>query len=203
MISKRENFLPISSSDTSEALLYAITTPLTLTDRSLTDQILYFLEMGIQRIQIREKEIPVSRWIDDAVCACREAHRAGARVLINDRADVALLVQADGVHVGQDDLPPCAVRKLNEEWIIGQSCSSRTEVDHALADPHVDYVAIGPVFASPIKKDESPVGMDLLRYAAGRGKPIIAIGGIDRSNFETVIGAGASMAAMIRGVWNW
>jgi thiamine-phosphate pyrophosphorylase len=126
------------------------------------------------------------------------AHAAGARVIINDRADIARLAHADGVHVGQTDLPVAAVRAIvGNDAIVGISTHDRDQVDAALSGA-ASYVAVGPVFLTATKDTGySPRGLDLVRYAAGRGKPIVAIGGITLDRAAEVVAAGASALAVI------
>lgn len=129
------------------------------------------------------------------VAAARES---GAAVIVNDRADLALLAGADGVHVGQQDLPVAAVRKiLGADMVVGVSSHTPDQVDEALAGS-ADYVAVGPMFATRTKNTGySPRGLEFLRHAAGRGKPVVAIGGITMATAGQVIDAGASAVAVI------
>jgi thiamine-phosphate pyrophosphorylase len=126
------------------------------------------------------------------------AHAAGARVIVNDRADIARLARADGVHVGQTDLPVAAARAIaGDDAIVGISTHDPDQIDAALAGA-ASYVAVGPVFLTATKDTGySPRGLDLVRYAAGRGKPIVAIGGITLERATEVVAAGASALAVI------
>lgn len=130
---------------------------------------------------------------------CREA---GAIFLVNDRADVAVLSGAHGVHVGQDDLPIHAVRQLVGEGVVGVSTHTREQVEAALQTT-ADYLAIGPVFATSSKgRDAGPVvGLGGVRDAAqtmeSERRPLVAIGGITLDQAPAVIGAGASSVAVI------
>lgn len=151
-------------------------------------------------IQIREKDSPVGEWLDDAAEAVRIAKLAGAQILINDRVDVALAVGADGVHLGQDDLPPEAARRLlGDGSIIGYSTHTLDQVRGALNLP-IDYVAFGPIFPTATKIDPDPVvgleNLSLMRSELN-GLPLVAIGGINAGNLGSVIAAGADSAAMI------
>jgi thiamine-phosphate pyrophosphorylase len=126
------------------------------------------------------------------------AHAAAARVVVNDRADIARMAHADGVHVGQTDLPVAAARAIvGDDAIVGISTHDRDQIDAALAGT-ASYVAVGPVFLTATKDTGySPRGLDLVRYAAGRGKPIVAIGGITLERAAEVVAAGASGLAVI------
>jgi thiamine-phosphate pyrophosphorylase len=128
----------------------------------------------------------------------RACHAGGARLIVNDRPDIAALVSADGVHVGQTDLSVDDVRAIaGAETIIGLSTHTREQIDEALAGA-ATYVAVGPVFATGTKATGYDArGLDLLRYAAGRGKPIVAIGGITLERAPSVVAAGAAAVAVI------
>jgi thiamine-phosphate pyrophosphorylase len=130
------------------------------------------------------------------------AHHHQARVIINDRADIARLAGAAGVHVGQDDLPPAAVRALlGDAAELGLSTHSSEQVERAVLEP-VSYVAIGPVFGTATKATGyAPLGLDVVRAAAARagakGLPVVAIGGITLENALSVLQAGAASVAVI------
>jgi len=130
---------------------------------------------------------------------------AGARVIVNDRADIARLADADGVHVGQDDLSATEVRAVvGPERLVGLSTHDPAQVKAACAEP-VDYIAIGPVFPSSTRMAvATPLGeagvADAARLAARAGLPIVAIGGITIDNAPKVIAAGAAAVAVISGL---
>jgi thiamine-phosphate pyrophosphorylase len=128
-----------------------------------------------------------------------QAHAAGALFVVNDRPDVALLAGADGVHVGQDDLPPRAVRELvGDGLLIGLSTHAPAEIDAAEG---VDYIGVGPVHATPTKPGRPAVGLDLVRYAAAHARvPWFAIGGLDGATAPAVVEAGATRLAVVRAV---
>ena len=130
------------------------------------------------------------------------AHRHQARLVVNDRADIARLAEADGVHIGQEDLPPAAVRALvGDAAIVGLSTHTMEQVDRAVLEP-VTYVAIGPVFGTATKATGyEPIGLGMVRAAArraaARGLPLVAIGGITLENAASVLDAGAASVAVI------
>jgi thiamine-phosphate pyrophosphorylase len=130
------------------------------------------------------------------------ADEAGARVIVNDRADIACLSDAAGVHVGQDDLAPSYVRQLlGPDRTIGFSTHSVTQVDAAVQQP-IDYVAVGPVFGTASKHTGyDAVGLALVSEAAARARPcgldVVAIGGITLERAEEVLRAGATSVAII------
>jgi thiamine-phosphate pyrophosphorylase len=127
------------------------------------------------------------------------AHQNQAAFLVNDRADVAALCGADGVHLGQEDLPPeKAQRLLGASSIIGYSTHNREQVIQAARLP-VDYIAVGPIFPTATKQDPDPVvGVELIAEARRvTGKPLVAIGGITLENAPAALAAGASAVAVI------
>ncbi len=167
---------------------------------SHADQVRALINGGAKIIQIREKIRSAGDWIGEANLAVRAARLAGIRIIINDRVDIALAVGADGVHLGQDDLPPEAARRiLGDDAIIGFSTHTIEQVRDACRMA-VDYIAFGPVFATSTKADPDPtVGLrQFERAKAAAGDiPLVAIGGIDATNIKTLFQAGAASAAMI------
>lgn len=179
--------------------IYPIT-DVRLSGISHTEQVRRLVRGGARLIQLREKEQRVGEWVDDAREALAAAREAGAQLIINDRADLALAIGADGVHLGQDDLPPDEARKLlGPHAIIGLSTHSLKQAIAAVDSP-VDYIGVGPIFATDTKTAAGPaVGLELLttiRKAVGDLK-IVAIGGIGREDLIPVLSAGADAAAMI------
>jgi len=128
----------------------------------------------------------------------RAAHAVDAHVIVNDRADITLMAGAAGVHVGQQDLPAAVVRALlGNDAIVGVSTHTPEQIDEAVAGP-ADYLAVGPVFRTATKETGyTPRGLELVTQAAGRGKPVVAIGGVTRENARAVLAAGAASVALI------
>jgi thiamine-phosphate pyrophosphorylase len=157
------------------------------------------LRGGARLLQIRagknESSADVTALAERIVATARAT---GARVIVNDRADIARVAHADGVHVGQTDLPVAAARAIvGDHAIVGISTHDREQIDAALAGS-ASYVAVGPVFVTATKDTGyTPRGLDLVTYAAGRGKPVVAIGGITLERAEEVVAAGASALAVI------
>jgi len=155
---------------------------------------------GATLIQLRDKSLSPLEFFELAKSAVEFARRRSIRIIINDRSDIALATKADGVHLGQDDLAPEAARRiLGPDAIIGYSTHSLEQARHALSLP-IDYLAIGPIFATSTKTDTEPtVGLEGLRSVAAiaSGLPLVAIGGITLSNAPAVIGSGASSVAVI------
>ena len=180
--------------------LYPITDA-RLSGLSHAEQVARLSEGGATFIQLREKRLPPREFYDEASKALRVARERGVRLIINDRVDVALALGADGVHLGQDDLPPEAARRLlGERAIIGFSTHNIEQAMDAARLP-VDYVAVGPVFATASKENPDPVlGLDelrLVRRAIGGRVPLVAIGGIALENARETLDAGADSLAVI------
>jgi thiamine-phosphate pyrophosphorylase len=176
-----------------------------ITDRTISglthqNQVKAFIGGGARLIQIRDKTAS-SRDLFDSVKQCLEITKENnAKLIVNDRVDIALLLKACGVHLGQDDLPPAEARKLlGDDAIIGFSTHSLEQARDAMDQP-IDYLAFGPVFPTGTKADHDPVvGLDMLKRVRDVVKdlPLVAIGGIDPGNLELVLNAGADSAAMI------
>lgn len=155
---------------------------------------------GARMLQVRQKgrEGGGSRLLALVRDVLALARPAGATVIVNDRADIAAMADADGVHVGQQDLPPNAVRTIvGPGAIVGISTHTREQVDEAMQAP-VDYIAVGPIFRTSTKDTGyDPRGLELVGHAARGGKPIVAIGGITIGNARAVLDAGAASVAVI------
>jgi thiamine-phosphate pyrophosphorylase len=177
--------------------LYAITdaaSPL-----SHVEQVERLVAAGVGWIQLRDKRAAGRELFEIAVAALAVARPRGAKLVVNDRVDVALAANADGAHVGQDDLPADAARAiLGPDRIVGVSTHS-VEQARAAADLPVDYVAIGPVFATATKENPDPVvgleGVAAVRAAVAL--PLVAIGGVTLERAPGVIAAGADSVAVI------
>jgi thiamine-phosphate pyrophosphorylase len=156
------------------------------------------LEGGARILQIRHKGLWSARMFEQVRTVAALCREAGAEPIVNDRADIALLIGA-GLHVGQDDLAPADARALlGEAAMIGYSTHSAAQLGAAAAEP-VDYVALGPIFGTASKENPDPVvGVDELRRARSlTGKPLVAIGGITREDARAVFSAGADAVALI------
>lgn len=171
-----------------------------LSGLSHLDQVIALVAGGASLIQLRDKRASASEFYNSAVEAIDYAHHHGAKIIINDRVDIALASGADGVHLGQDDLGVEHARKLlGPSAIIGFSTHSVEQAIAALKMP-IDYLAIGPIFSTSTKEDHDPVvGLEGLRAVRDldREIPLVAIGGIDRESAPKVIGAGADSLALI------
>lgn len=158
------------------------------------------LDGGAAIVQIRSKRLasaPLLSQVEDLV---RTAAPYRASIIVNDRADLALVARAAGVHVGQDDLPPAAARRVvGPDAIVGYSTHTIGQIDAAAAEP-IDYIAVGPVFGTRTKDTGyEAVGLALVSEAArrSRGRPVVAIGGITLERAPEVLAAGASSVAVI------
>ncbi len=169
------------------------------------------LGAGVQLVQYRAKDGSLGGQngaaIDDSqrLQQCRRLRQLcashGALFIVNDRIDLALAVEADGVHLGQGDLPPAVARQLlGPERLIGRSTQSIDQLRQAVADG-CDYVGVGPVNATPTKPGREPVGLDYVRQAAAESPiPFFAIGGLECANIEAVRQAGGQRVAVVRAI---
>lgn len=161
-----------------------------------------FLSAGATWLQLRCKSLPSGRFLDLAVSVAEDVHKAGATLIINDRADIAALSGAHGLHVGQTDLRATDARVvIGESAILGLSTHTDEQWAAAVNEP-VTYIAIGPAFGTGTKQTGyDPVGLETVSRAAtaaaGRGLPAVAIGGITIDNAKSVIEAGAASVAVI------
>jgi thiamine-phosphate pyrophosphorylase len=154
---------------------------------------------GASLIQLREKQASPREFYDAALEAVSVARRLSVRIIINDRVDIAMAVGADGVHLGQTDVPPEKARKLlGEKRIIGFSTHTVKQALEADSMP-VDYVAIGPVFQTASKENpDELVGLEMISEVRRNiAKPLVAIGGITTQTAHAVIDAGADSVAVI------
>ncbi|HVL91267.1 MAG TPA: thiamine phosphate synthase [Actinomycetota bacterium] len=159
------------------------------------------LTAGVDVVQLREKQMEARPLLEIAARFRRACDRHGALLVINDRPDLAIASNADGVHLGQDDLPPAAGRALvGNEMLIGRSTHAPDETRAALSEP-VDYICVGPVHATPTKPGRSATGLDLVRLAAAEcAKPWFAIGGLDPQTAKEAAQAGATRIVVVRAI---
>jgi thiamine-phosphate pyrophosphorylase len=181
--------------------LYVVLDRAAARGRDLVELLALALAGGSRMIQLREKEWPSGRVLPLAEKLRAACAAAGATFIVNDRVDLALAVGADGVHLGQDDLPARAARPLlRPGMILGVSTHSVEQARAAQADG-ADYVAVGSMFATTSKADFQLVGPDLMRKLRGEIRvPLVGIGGITPDNVSEVIQAGADGVAVISAV---
>jgi thiamine-phosphate pyrophosphorylase len=157
------------------------------------------LEAGIKLIQYREKERKMGVILEECKVIRKLTKEAGATFIVNDFADIVNLVDADGIHIGQEDMPVDVVRSLvGPERILGLSTHSPAQADAAV-QAGVDYIGVGPLFFTKTKKDVcSPVGLSYLDYVVKTHKiPFVAIGGIKISNIREVRAHGAHLCCLV------
>lgn len=168
------------------------------------EQVRRLAEGGAQLIQLREKNASPREFYEAAVEAIAVARTLGAKIIINDRIDIAIAARADGVHLGQDDLPVEEARRLiGRSGIIGFSTHNLKQALEA-DSLSVDYIAIGPVFQTSTKENPDPtIGLELVREVKRRvTKPLVAIGGITLERARSVIDAGADSLAIISDLYS-
>ncbi len=180
-----------------QALLYLVTSP----SENLFGVVEAALQGGLTLVQYRDKDTDDVVRLQNARKLKALCHEYGALFLMNDRVDLAVAVEADGVHLGQQDVPIAFARQLlGSQRIIGRSTTNPEEMRRALAEG-ADYIGVGPVFETPTKPSKAAAGFDYVRYAAENSPvPWFAIGGIDTENVNEVIAAGADRVAVVRSI---
>jgi len=159
------------------------------------------LRGGVDIVQLRDKTMEAAEELEHLEVFADACRRHGKLLAVNDRADVAHAVGSDVLHLGQGDLPvPAARAVLGEEILIGRSTHAEAEVEAAVAEPGVDYFCTGPCWPTPTKPGRHAPGLPLVRYAASlaSARPWFAIGGIDASNLDQVLDAGARRVVVVR-----
>lgn len=171
---------------------------------SHADQVAKLSDCGARVIQLREKTLSAREFFVEADAAMRVARKRGIQIIINDRVDIALALEADGVHLGLDDLPAETARRiLGPEAIIGVSTHNLEQAKRAAQMP-VDYIAIGPIFLTHTKESDNPaVGASGLRAVRAQigNIPLVAIGGITEHSAPELLQAGATAVAVIGDLW--
>lgn len=160
------------------------------------------LKGGVKALQLREKDLGTRKLLDMAYRMRELTGKYKAKLFINDRVDIALSVEADGVHLGQNSIPPHAVRKIvKDKFIIGVSAHSIEEAKQA-EEGGADFITLGPVYKTPSKlKYGQPLGVDIIRKAKDEiSIPVFAIGGIKQDRIKEVMDAGADGIALISGI---
>ncbi|HAC65815.1 MAG TPA: thiamine phosphate synthase [Cyanothece sp. UBA12306] len=180
-----------------ESLLYLVTSP--------ADNILSIVEEslkgGLTLVQYRDKNSEDIIRLETAKKLCQLCHEYHALFIMNDRVDLALAVNADGLHLGQQDIPIALARQiLGPNKIIGRSTTNPQEMAKAIAEG-ADYIGVGPVYGTPTKPGKTPVGLDYVNYALENSPvPWFAIGGIDNQNLPDVLNSGATQVAVVRAI---
>ncbi|MER7734294.1 thiamine phosphate synthase [Streptomyces erythrochromogenes] len=158
---------------------------------------------GVDIVQLRDKGMEAGEELEHLQVFAEAARRHGRLLAVNDRADVAHAIGSDVLHLGQGDIPvPAARAILGGQVLIGRSCHAEDEVAAAAAEPGVDYFCTGPCWPTPTKPGRHAPGLDLVRYAASleQDRPWFAIGGIDATNLDEVLDAGATRVVVVRAI---
>ena len=188
-----------------KAQLYVITCPPKNGPDGYESMVRSACQGGADIVQFRDKLVTGKERYTLAGRLRKICRAAGVLFIVNDALEVALAVEADGVHLGQDDLPIAEAKKLMhpmgvKNFLVGCSTHSLAQAEEAERQG-ADYIGIGPVFATPTKPTYNPVGLELVRTVTSRVKtPHVAIGGIDASNVGQVLAAGARRVAVVRAV---
>jgi thiamine-phosphate pyrophosphorylase len=193
MLSSNDSSAPARSDRLARARLYLVC------DRREPDFLRAALDGGVDVLQLRDKAASDDQLLEAAAVFRACCDEAGALFVLNDRPDLAVAAEADGVHVGQDDLGVADAREIvGPQRIVGQSTHSVEQIDAASG---VDYIAVGPVHATPTKPGRPAVGLEPIRHAAAHaGVPWFAIGGLDAGNVGDVIEAGARRIVVVRAI---
>ena len=154
---------------------------------------------GVDVVQLREKHLEARPLLERARVVRDICRAGGVPFILNDRPDLALEADADGVHVGQDDAPPALARRiLGPEKTVGLSTHAPAELD-AANDAPVDYIAIGPVEHTATHPDRKPTGLDYVRYAAATARhPFVVTGGVTPEKIPALAAAGATRFVVVR-----
>ncbi|MFI0741257.1 thiamine phosphate synthase [Streptomyces sp. NPDC021100] len=156
---------------------------------------------GVDVVQLRDKGMEAGEELEHLAVLADAARRHGRLLAVNDRADVAHAIRSDVLHLGQGDLPvPAARAILGDDVLIGRSTHSEAEAEAAMREPGVDYFCTGPCWPTPTKPGRSAPGLSLVRHTAALRpeRPWFAIGGIDESNLDEVLDAGARRVVVVR-----
>ncbi|MFN8523360.1 MAG: thiamine phosphate synthase [Chloroflexota bacterium] len=174
-----------------------------LEDDALLDRLDAALAAGADVVQLRDKRDNRRHTYDVGRRIAERCHAHGAMLIVNDQADLAVVLGAEGVHVGQEDLPAHAVRQVvGERVIIGLSVSHLSEA-RVVGESGADYIGFGALFPSPTKADAEPAGPDMLEQARPLVKmPVVGIGGITADNLAAAIAAGADAVAVVSAVFS-
>jgi thiamine-phosphate pyrophosphorylase len=181
------------------AKLYLVTNP----TPDLLPRVEAALQGGLTLVQYRDKQANDTDRLAIARQMCQLCHNYGALFILNDRVDLALAVDADGVHLGQQDVSIALARQiLGSQRIVGKSTTNPSEMAQAIKEG-ADYIGVGPVYETPTKAGKAAAGLEYVQHAAKNATvPWFAIGGIDNTNIDDVLQAGAPAIAIVRAIMN-
>ena len=181
------------------AKLYLVTSP----SPDLLPRVEAALQGGLTLVQYRDKQANDTDRLEIARQMCQLCHNYGALFILNDRVDLALAVDADGVHLGQQDVSIALARQiLGSQRIVGKSTTNPSEMAQAIKEG-ADYIGVGPVYETPTKAGKAAAGLEYVQHAAKNATvPWFAIGGIDNTNIDDVLQAGAPAIAIVRAIMN-
>lgn len=188
--------------DKKTMLLYAVTDRAWVGKQSLYEQVESALKGGITCVQLREKKLDDEAFLNEAIEICALCKRYGVPFFINDNVEVAVKCHADGIHVGQDDMEVSEVRKIvGDDMIIGVSAHSVEEAVKAVKNG-ADCLGVGAVFATSTKTDACVLSKETLRdICEAVDVPVVAIGGIGKSNISSLSGTGVDGVAMVSAIF--
>ena len=189
--------------DKQHMLLYAVTDRAWTGKQTLYDQVEAALKGGVTCVQLREKELDETAFLQEAKELCALCRRYGVPFLVNDNVEIAIACGADGIHVGQEDLAAGEVRRrAGENMILGVSVHTVEEACQAVRDG-ADYLGLGAVFPTSTKTDVEQMSNETLRAICDAvDVPIVAIGGINRGNILKLAGSGVDGVALVSAIFS-
>lgn len=184
-------------------LLYAVTDRAWTGEQTLYEQVEAALKGGVTCVQLREKEMDETAFLQEAKDICALCHRYGVPFIVNDNVDVAIACQADGIHVGQEDMAAGEVRRrVGDAMLLGVSVHTVEEARRAVRDG-ADYLGLGAVFPTSTKTDVDQMTNETLRSICDAvDVPVVAIGGINRGNLLKLSGSGVDGVALVSAIFS-
>ena len=184
-------------------LLYAVTDRAWTGEQTLYEQVEAALKGGVTCVQLREKELDETAFLQEAKDICALCHRYGVPFIVNDNVDVAIACQADGIHVGQEDMAAGEVRRrVGDAMLLGVSVHTVEEARRAVRNG-ADYLGLGAVFPTSTKTDVDQMTNETLRAICDAvDVPVVAIGGINRGNLLKLSGSGVDGVALVSAIFS-
>lgn len=188
--------------DRHHMLLYAVTDRSWCGEKMLFQQVEEALAGGVTCVQLREKDLDEKTFLEEAKQLCALCHRYGVPFIVNDNVDIAIASDADGIHVGQEDMAAADVRKrVGEQMILGVSAHTVDEARCAVENG-ADYLGLGAVFPTSTKTDVKQMPAETLRaICAAADIPVVAIGGINKDNISSLTGSGVDGVAVVSAIF--